>query len=187
MIRTIEISKTPLLGLALLGLLQQKPSSGYDLVKTFSRNPIGRFSSSPGAIYPALRRLEERQLIIGRIDSGSGMRQRKTFRPTAAGRSALKMWLKRPIKREDVVRGMEELLLRFALMDGVLTDAQTLRFLEALDEQLRAYLAVLRDFSDSKMPLTATLALKSGVLGYTAQLDWASEAIAAYRKRCLDK
>ena len=51
-------SKTPALGYALLGLLM-KPSSGYDLRKIFSSTSMKTYSGSPGAIYPALRRLQE--------------------------------------------------------------------------------------------------------------------------------
>jgi DNA-binding PadR family transcriptional regulator len=46
-----------ILGYALLGLIHQKPSSGYDLRKTFTETAMGSFSNSPGAIYPALARL----------------------------------------------------------------------------------------------------------------------------------
>ncbi|MHC4537428.1 MAG: PadR family transcriptional regulator, partial [Planctomycetota bacterium] len=47
------------LSLAVLGLIAQKPHSGYDLRKVFSTTPLGHFSSSPGAIYPALKRIEK--------------------------------------------------------------------------------------------------------------------------------
>ena len=62
-------SKIPSLGYALLGLLQ-KPSSGYDLRKVFSSTSMKTYSDSPGAIYPALRRLEHRGLVRGTIEEG---------------------------------------------------------------------------------------------------------------------
>ena len=39
----------PLLGRALLGLLQQGQSSGYDIRRLFTQTPMGTFSDSPGA------------------------------------------------------------------------------------------------------------------------------------------
>ena len=45
------------LGYALLGLLHAGPQSGYGLRRTFVTTPLAVFSDSPGAIYPALRRL----------------------------------------------------------------------------------------------------------------------------------
>ena len=57
------------LSLAVLGLIQQEPRSGYDLRKIFSTTPMGHFSTSPGAIYPALKRIEKSGWIRGNIDN----------------------------------------------------------------------------------------------------------------------
>ena len=40
----------------LLGLLHQKPASGYALRKSFATTPLGHYSDSPASIYPALNR-----------------------------------------------------------------------------------------------------------------------------------
>ncbi len=53
------VSLTPL-RLAILGLVAMHPQSGYDLRKIFETTPMGNFSSSPGAIYPALKSLEKK-------------------------------------------------------------------------------------------------------------------------------
>jgi Transcriptional regulator PadR-like family len=63
-------AKIPCLGYALMGLLQGKPSSGYELRKLFSSASMRTYSDSPGAIYPALRRLEHQSLIRGTIEEG---------------------------------------------------------------------------------------------------------------------
>jgi DNA-binding PadR family transcriptional regulator len=55
-----EISQ---LGFALLGLIHQQPMSGYDLRKVFTASALGSYSDSPGAIYPALNRLEAGGLV----------------------------------------------------------------------------------------------------------------------------
>ena len=87
---------TSRLGYALLGLLQQKPASGYDLRKIFSASSMKTYSDSPGAIYPALRRLEQQGLIRGQIEKSSGQRRRETFRPTPLGLRQLKEWIALP-------------------------------------------------------------------------------------------
>jgi len=63
------------LSLAILGLIAQQPQSGYDLRKVFSTTPMGHFSSNPGAIYPALRRIEGNDWIC------AAGRPRTTGRP----------------------------------------------------------------------------------------------------------
>jgi len=49
---------------ALLGLVSQKPRSGYELIQVFRDRPMAHFSDSPGAIYPALRRMESAGLQV---------------------------------------------------------------------------------------------------------------------------
>ena len=68
------------LGFALLGLLQQQPRSGYALRRVFATTPMGHYSSSPGAIYPALRRLEQQGLVRGALDRGPSQRPKKRRR-----------------------------------------------------------------------------------------------------------
>ena len=61
-----------ILGYALLGLLHQRPLSGYDVKLIFASSPMGGFSDSPGAIYPALSRLERRGLVRSEIQPSAG-------------------------------------------------------------------------------------------------------------------
>ena len=69
------------LGYALLGLLHQAPQAGYDLRKTFVSTPMAAFSDSPGAIYPALRRLAG-QGWIAPVEPARGGRRRRLYAPT---------------------------------------------------------------------------------------------------------
>src|SRR5215831_19732549 len=106
----------PLLGCALLGLLMEEPLSGYDIRRLFTQTPLATFSDSPGAIYPALKRLEAAGLIGGRVERSAGLRRRKLFRLTPAGKAALESWLSEPVTRDAVVRDSDELMLRFSFM-----------------------------------------------------------------------
>lgn len=174
-----------LLGYALLGLLEQHPRSGYDLRKIFALTPLMAYSDSPGAIYPALRRLEQGGWIRGQVENGAGLRRRKVCRPTPAGREALKSWLRKPLSREDVIRGMEGLMLRFAFLDLVLGRKGAVGFLKQLNHELHSHVSTLREFHRTRtkdMPLSGRLALESGILGYEAHLEWTKQAIAEYRR-----
>ena len=105
---------TTLLGYALLGLLYGKESSGYDLRKIFTETPMGNFSDSPGAIYPALRRLHERKLISASRAGSAAKRKRRVFRLTPLGVAELRNWLMSPVEQSDVANRMNVLMLRFA-------------------------------------------------------------------------
>jgi DNA-binding PadR family transcriptional regulator len=178
--------KIPLLGYAVLGLLQHEPLSGYGVRKIFSSSPMGTYSDSPGAIYPALQRLEKAGLIRGRVEDGSGLRRKKVYRPTEAGIIALKQWLEQPVTQDDVFRHLEELMLRFSFMDQVIGSTGALRFLHSFQTQLQAYVPTLRKYHNAlqaEMPLSGILALESGIRGYETLSEWCEYAIKTYESK----
>ena len=175
----------PALGYALLGLLQSKPSSGYDLRKIFSSTAMMSYSDSPGAIYPALRRLEQQGLISGKVESGSGMRRRQLFRLTKQGVVELKKWISRPVVRADVVRKVDEVMLRFAFSEQAVGAPGSIRLLESFQAELAAYLPILHEqrATQSDMPISGRLALDSGITGYECLLQWTKNALETYARK----
>jgi DNA-binding PadR family transcriptional regulator len=173
------------LGYALLGLIHLKPSSGYDLRKTFAETAMGNYSSSPGAIYPALERLESEGLIRGAVENRAGMRRRRVYKATSKGVSELKKWLARPIGQADVMRGAQELMLRFSFMDRALGPDATVAFLTRFRSALKPYLTELESYlsaNEQEMPLSGRLALECGIRGYRGLHDWTRYAIRTYRQ-----
>lgn len=172
-----------LLGFALLGLLNEQPMSGYDLRKVFAQTAMGSFSDSPGAIYPALKRLEERGLVRGSVEESASLRQRRVFKLNAKGLAQFKAWLKRPVTRDDVIRRVGELMLRFAFMDDALGAERSAWFLREYAERLAEYIPSLKEFHKAqavKMPRSARLAFESGIEEYEARLKWARSSVAEY-------
>ena len=47
----------------MLGIIQQEAQSGYGILKSLKDLSPGNFSSSPGTIYPALKRLKKFGLV----------------------------------------------------------------------------------------------------------------------------
>lgn len=72
------------LRLALLALLAEQPSHGYELMTRLEERCGGAYQASAGGIYPTLQQLEDERLIRAETEDG-----RKTFRPTAEGRAEL--------------------------------------------------------------------------------------------------
>jgi DNA-binding PadR family transcriptional regulator len=176
-----------LLEMALLGLVSQcQPCSGYDLRKILADTPMGTFSDSPGAIYPALQRLERAGLARGRIAETSAVRRRKLYRLSDAGKDALERWLRKPLERADVVRGMRELSLRFAFMEPLLGRDACVPFLESLVRELADYIPALREHARSQkasVSRSGRLALEGGIMGYESQLAWARMALRSYKRQ----
>ena len=178
-------SAIPVLGYALLGLIDLKPSSGYDLRKIFADTAMGNYSSSPGAIYPALERLESQRLIRGVVEDSAGLRRRCIYRITTKGSAELSNWLSKPIQECDVMRGAQELMLRFSFMEHVLGVQAVLTFLEEFRAALKSYLSGLESYAQGnakQMPLSGRLALESGIRGYRGMYEWTAYAIRAYRQ-----
>jgi DNA-binding PadR family transcriptional regulator len=173
------------LAFALLGLIGDGARSGYDLRKFFSSSPMTSFSDSPGAIYPALRRLEQQGLVRGETAT-QGSRERTLFRVTARGRAEFRRWQMRPISREEVIRHVDTLMLRFAFMDQFAGKPVAMRFLKDFQKELAAYIPGLRVYLKSnreQMPLSGQLALESGIQEYETLYRWTKTAIAAYQNK----
>ncbi|MEN8145187.1 MAG: PadR family transcriptional regulator [Gemmatimonadota bacterium] len=168
---------------ALLGLIRGAPQSGYDLRKVFEETAMAGYSGSPGAIYPALRRLEHSGLIEGDVPDDT-RRRRKEFRLTERGRAVLLDWLALPVTHDDVALRFPELMLRFVFLSFDESDSLTLRFLERLESHLGEYIADLK-VQREQLPLTmhGRLALEGGIASSEARHRWALEAQESFRRK----
>jgi DNA-binding PadR family transcriptional regulator len=175
------------LGLAILGLLSISPMSGYSLRKIFLTTALKAFSGSPGAIYPALRRLEEEGFVAGTVERKDTLRPRKVFGLTPRGRAALLDALTGPVERDDVIRGMDRLLLRFGFMSGLVGKDQALAFLAALVSHLDRYLEELeaeyRRMGPGNSSFSGRAALEQGVESYRTNARWVRKTLEALKKR----
>ncbi len=168
------------LKLALLGLIAQRPCSGYDLLKVFRDTAMGGFSHSPGAVYPALKWLETNGLIRGKLDNHASLRPRQVYHLTAAGTAAIKKEVRLPVTRDDVMRNADGVLLRFVFAGQVLGRDEAVRILDEYAGQIESYLpdlkAQLASLSDRKDPY-GRLALQHGIDMYRTDAKWARKTI----------
>jgi DNA-binding PadR family transcriptional regulator len=174
--------KVSTLDFMLLGLLLGGPRSGYDLRKWISETPLVAYSDSPGAIYPALRRLSSRGWI--RSQNPSGGRRRQAVELTDEGKTAFSEWLHQPVERQDVINRGEELLLRFAFMGPMRLHDLARRFLEQYERENIAYLAALRQYyaeHGEMLPLTGRMTFEHGLEQFQARVEWAQRAFRALK------
>jgi DNA-binding PadR family transcriptional regulator len=168
------------LSLAILGLISQNPLTGYDLRKVFLTTPMGHFSSSPGAIYPALRRIEQAGWIRSLTKEGESRRQRVVYEITTRGLKVLQEHLSRPVASEDVIWHMDDLMLRFAFMDGLVGRERTVRFLQDFASRIDSHVADLRRYFNGVkdiLPACGRLAMENGIQSYEMHAQWARRAI----------
>ncbi len=168
------------LSLAILGLVSQRPLTGYDLRKIFATTPMGHFSSSPGAIYPALKRIEEAGWIRAVPAGEPTHRPRVTYEITTRGLTVLREHLSQPVTPEDVIWHMDDLMMRFAFMGGIVGRERTLRFLQDFAARIDAHVADLRRYLESArsvLPACGKLAMENGIQSYEMNAQWARRAI----------
>jgi len=77
------------LELLVLRLLQSGPLNGWDMMQRIRLASGEVLSVTPGALYPALHRLEGRGLISAEWGTSENNRQAKFYKLTAAGRRQL--------------------------------------------------------------------------------------------------
>lgn len=172
------VTLTPL-RLAILGLISMQPMSGYDLRKVFETTPMGNFSSSPGAIYPALKALENNGWVRGVPEKQDSLRPRLVYTLTEGGDDVLNAELDASVSRDDIIWRYDQLMLRFAFMErrGV---ARVLQFLAELRDEVEAYIVYLEQVREQMADQTTVcgrLALEQGIEGYRANARWARRAI----------
>ncbi len=166
----------------LLGVIAAEPRSGYGLKKLFNASPANVYQPSPGALYPALRRLERRGLLRAETKVSSGRRALRLYHVTPAGRSAHLAWLRQPVAPATVAADLGLHLMRFALMEEQLGRAAVLAFLSDLADALDGYVCGLEQYVASGVPSPqrhAGLALEHGIAMHRASLEWARAAMAA--------
>ena len=176
----------PPLELAVLGLLWRQPRSGYDLLKVFSETALGGFSSSAGAVYPALKRLGRHGHVTAAVENRNTLRPRQVYSITPRGAEALRQQLCQPVTRDDIMRRPEVVLLRFVFTGEVVGRDEAISILEQYAGQVEAYLPDLRA-QLAALPRTGggygRYALQRGIDGYETDARWARKVIRELTRR----
>lgn len=166
----------------LLGLIASEPRSGYGLKKLFNASPASVYQPSPGALYPALRRLEGRGLLQAEKKVSRGRRAQRLYHVTEAGRAVHLDWLRQPVTPDTVVADLGLHVMRFALMENNLPHEAVLAFLADLASALEGFVSGVEQFvagAGQSLPRHAVLALDHGIVMHRASLEWARSAMAA--------
>jgi DNA-binding PadR family transcriptional regulator len=159
----------------ILGLLDLRPMTGYDLKKAFDGTVAHFWSADQSQIYRTLARLEQDGLVDVRVVPQPGKPDRREHRLTDDGRARLTEWLRSPLPEEkprDVFVGR----LFFA---GREDDPDLVRTLLAeRRDEARRVLTTLEGLPEPDGNLAArlrTATLRNGILQAQAELTWLDE------------
>jgi DNA-binding PadR family transcriptional regulator len=121
-----------------LGLIGESPQSGYSIISALEAG-TNRWSASPGAIYPILKRLEKLGCISGELEMVHETRPRKMYRLTSAGDQLLEAWLRGPLSWSEVLDERDVVLIKFLFMEKRLTRQEVLEWLDEYERLTLSY------------------------------------------------
>jgi PadR family transcriptional regulator AphA len=154
----------------ILGLLSQKPMSGYDIKRFLESLSWLIGSPSFGGLYPALHALHKDGLVTVDLQLRDGKPPRKIYGPTESGRRALKEWIGQPANSSAPLKGF---LMRLILADSY-PPAGLIAHLQQRRAQVAASQVDLQKTAESpeKTNLGQRLALEYGVALAASELAW---------------
>ncbi|MEU6623460.1 PadR family transcriptional regulator [Streptomyces litmocidini] len=165
---------------ALLGLLSERPASGYDLLKRFETSLANVWPATQSQMYGELSKLAAAGLISV---SAEGPRGRKEYTLTDEGLAELRHWL---TETEPQRNPRSDTLLRVFFL-GVLTREQAGDYLTGLmdlsDRELEALRELERtiDWGDDQLSVYGRIALEYGLRFNEMKREWARWAATQLR------
>jgi PadR family transcriptional regulator AphA len=165
---------------AILVLLEKKPGSGYDLAQRFGGG-IGNFwNATHQQIYQELKKLSAGKLVEFELKAQAERPDKKVYRITAAGRSALKAWLKAPVKAARINSTLLVKIYAGHLADPAALDAELAQHIEHHQKKLDEYLSLEQLYFSAGAAMRRKqrlpyLTLRSGIRYEWYWIDWLKE------------
>lgn len=103
---------------AILGLLNQRDMSGYELMKQFESGLNEFWSAKHSQIYPELAKLTEEGSVAYQVQISGSVLQKKVYSITEAGRKDFLDWLKKDVVMEPTPKEVFRLKLFFCRLPG---------------------------------------------------------------------
>ncbi|WP_433204302.1 PadR family transcriptional regulator [Nocardia sp. CA-107356] len=167
---------------ALLGLLADRPASGYDLLQRFKESLANVWPATQSQIYTELTKLAD----AGSIEvSDEGPRGRKEYTITDAGLADLREWLtttkpKRSARNETLLRvfflGVVPAAYARDYLSGIGTETSKAR------EELAALEASI-DWEDNDLSVYGRIAMEWGKRFHAMNKEWAEWALTQIPER----
>ena len=180
------------LGNTLLGLLNHRPMTGYDLKKMLD-HPMGFFwAAQMSQIYRELNKLEEERLVKSEIIPQEKRPDRKVYHLTKEGRETFLCWLNKfPDQLSQTCRS--RFLMRIFFSSKIKLDElafEIKRYKKEIEEELSHLTKVeqwIKDYSrENKLKEDAfywSLIVKKEYKGIAAGIEWSDECLQLIKQK----
>jgi len=172
---------------ALLGMLFDKPRSGYEMRQFMLESTDYFWQESDASMYPMLRLLEQEGMITGKSEL-VGKRERKIFEITQKGKDEFLTWMAKPADKEN--RRSEFLLKIF--LGATVSKEEIIKQLTLRQQKVRESkkrferieVDALSDVADEHPhKLFWHMALRYGMISVDAELRWLDECFEILDKK----
>jgi DNA-binding PadR family transcriptional regulator len=174
---------------AILGFLDYRPMSGYDLKKYFDQSVAHFWSATQSHIYKALEILEADGMVESQVIQQEGKPNRKQYEITDAGRAELRRWTSTPLP----VEAKREAWLIQVFFAHNLANEDIIALFENRIERLRTSLAQCRLAQKSieensrhgemeRLQSLWQLTLDYGIDYFQNEIDWLEKTLPVVRK-----
>jgi DNA-binding PadR family transcriptional regulator len=172
---------------AILGLLFEKPRSGYSILQMMQQSTDYFWQETDASVYPMLKILEAEGKVTVKSEF-VGKRERKIFEITQAGKDEFLAWMATPAEKEN---RRNELLLKLFLGATVATEDIVKQL--ALHQQKA--LKIKKEFKSIENDVLSNvsnehphkrfwlMALRYGILHNEAELAWLDECFNVLEKK----
>lgn len=99
---------------AILGLLNRKPMTGYDIGKEFNFQIAEFWSAKHSQIYPELKKLVDEKSIVYDIEISGDVLEKKVYTITEKGQKDFLKWLKKDEPMEPTQKNIFRLKMYFS-------------------------------------------------------------------------
>ncbi|MGX7112635.1 PadR family transcriptional regulator [Gemella cuniculi] len=162
---------------AILGLLNRKGMSGYDLTKEFDKELVNFWNAKHSQIYPELKKLEESGLIEHKVEISGEILEKKIYYLTKEGREDLVLWL---LKKQSVPKTSKDSFKLQIYLSEILEKEDLVNILKDYKKKRQAKYAFLYDkFNEYKIKpkifsseFSDYLVLKSAIMREDAYIEW---------------
>jgi PadR family transcriptional regulator, regulatory protein AphA len=178
---------------AILGFIQHKSLSGYDLKRVFDTSVRHFWQADQSQIYRTLNKLTHQGWAEMEVIEQSDRPDRKIYHITPAGREELRGWLSGPLPDEPY----RSASLVQVFFSGQLSDKEILAKFEAAAAYFREMLAryehvpgqldeLAQMVNSQREMFFGLLTLELGIRTMQAQLEWAESVIERIKEHKLD-
>jgi PadR family transcriptional regulator, regulatory protein AphA len=171
--RTAELTTTEAVALGLLAADGER--SGYDLLKRVEASAGHIWAPAKSQLYAVLPRLVTAGHAQRRLVRQQGRPDKQLYKPTAAGRRAIRAWLE-----HAEPRSFDELMLKVFFAKLVPRDALASLLERAREQQLaflEEYRAIEREIADNPERRFGYVTLRYGLELMPCRIAWIDEAL----------